>query len=73
MYSPTAHKKKPVRAVAITTTSGSSGRTVTTKVVMTRTGPNDARCVVWAIGKFFFFRVLLILTTILRYSYFYER
>ena len=37
---------------------------------VTKTGPNDARCVVWAISKFLFFfkfPLCLILTIILRY------
>ena len=39
------------------------------KVATTRTGPNDAKHVVWAISKSFFFsiRVLLILTNIYRF------
>ena len=37
----------------------------TLKAVTMRTGPNDASRIVWAISKFFFFRVFFfILTTI---------
>ena len=38
---------------------------------MTKTGTNDVSCVVWTLGKFFFFsfHVLLVLTTtIIRYN-----
>ena len=36
------------------------------KAAMTKTGPNDEFCVVWAIGKFYFsfFRILYLLTTV---------
>jgi hypothetical protein len=40
---------------------------------MTRTGPNDASCVVWANSKFFFFRGLKVLTTITTIFRYYSR
>ena len=38
-------------------------------------GPNDAKCVVWAFRKFFYylFRVLLLLTSVFRYSLYMGR
>jgi hypothetical protein len=41
---------------------------------MTKTGPNDASCVVWAISKFFFsfFRVLLSLTIVFKYYLYFS-
>ena len=33
------------------------------RVATTKMGPNDARCIIWALGEFiYFFRVLFILT-----------
>ena len=38
------------------------------------TGPNNAKCVIWAIRKLFYysFRVLLLLTTVFRYYFIRE-
>ena len=38
---------------------------------MTRTGPNDARCIVWALGEYksFFFEFFLLLTNLLQHLY----
>ena len=43
------YKRKSVGRFYVTMHQYTTGRLATT-----RTGPNDARCVVWAIGEFFF-------------------
>ena len=40
------------------------------RTVTTRTGPNDARCVVWAISKFFFIFLRIFFTTYSCFRYY---